>query len=305
MLFIRFFVSLLLVVTALGYDMEGQRNSSALIQKLRANILSTYGCSATISGNTYSISSLTSTTDFVATDATHPYTYYLNPCGTVNSANSGTCSTGQATFCQTGAQPSWINLGTSSLPGAQSPTWQLIPNGVSVIYQNGDRCTANPALTRIGKVNFICAPGTGRGVVDGQVIENPTCTYTITVSTNAGCPSSGPCFPSPCLNGGSCLPIGSSWSCVCPPSSYGTQCENLESNDENQLTVIAVAISLGVCVLAAVIVAVYCWRKRLNEGANNLYQQQHLQQQQRQQQQLFQQQQQQQHFLPYQPVSDN
>jgi len=285
-----------------------QRDNSSVLQHFKDNILATYGCSATISGQTYSIASLASTTqDF--TSAVGGYTYYLNPCGIVNGANYGTCSSGEATFCQTGGVPRYVNLGTNSLAGAALPSWLLIANGVQVVYENGDLCTAS-TVTRIGKINFICVEGTGRGVVVGSVIESPVCTYTMTINTPAVCPQSSPgtcsisclnggscvsslcicppyysgstcetytppspsipCSTLPCVNGGSCVPSGMTYSCTCPALYSGYRCEIKE--DHYTAIITAVSVSLGVVIIGLSIAVFYlCYR--LRKPATQTYQQ--------------------------------
>jgi len=188
----------------------------------------TYGCSATLLGKFYDISSLNSTIDYTAPDSNSPpaYTYHFNPCGIVNGA-LGKCLAGKGTFCQvTEANPQIsANLGTCSTDGATPPVWTLINNdpnaGVIITYNNGD---SGCNTLRTGIIILYCGKGTGRGAVNGSVTENPLCVYTMSIISQAGCPFDA-CVSNPCMNGGTCAANGATFNCQCPPGYAGNSCE--------------------------------------------------------------------------------
>jgi hypothetical protein len=157
------------------------------------NLRTSVGCSATLAGTYFDISSLYSNTiDYTTGDSQgRTYTYHVNPCGIVNNP-TGKCATGEATFCQVGTGTSISNLGTCTLPDAPPPTWSLYngdPNqGVVVTFANGDGGCGG---TKTGVVIYLCDRShPGRGVVNGTVVESPSCTYTMTINTASVCPGS-------------------------------------------------------------------------------------------------------------------
>jgi len=202
--------SLVLVSVVSEQTEEGSR----ILEQSVQNLKQTFGCSSSLGGINFDISSLTSTTDFSAQDVnykTNAYMYYLNPCGVANSAVR-TCITGLATFCQvTGGGTGSANLGTCSIPAGGSqpadPVWSLInPSnpavGVKVTYENGDTCGAGNPPKKMGVVNFYCDPNAGRGAANGTVAEYPTCVFTMNIITSHVCPGGGGGGGSKGLSGG-------------------------------------------------------------------------------------------------------
>jgi len=188
----------LVLVSVVSQDLQTEE-SARLLQTSVDNLKVTFGCSASLGGFNFDMSSLTSTTDFSAKDTAYDankYMYYFNPCGVANS-NALKCITGSATFCQiTGANTGAANLGTCTTPpgGTQpaSPVWELINPlipavGLRVTYANGDSCGAGTPPTKIGVINFYCDPTAGRGFVNGTVAEHPTCSYTMNIVTSYAC----------------------------------------------------------------------------------------------------------------------
>jgi len=201
----------LVLVSVVSQESE---EAARILEQSVNNLKETFGCSSTLGGVNYDISSLTSTTDFAAQDvnwASNKYMYYLNPCGVAN-GNALKCIQGLATFCQVqGAGTGAANLGTCTTPpgGPQpaAPTWELInPSkpavGVRVIYANGDPCGSGNPPKKTGIINFYCDPSVGRGVVNGTVAESPTCTYSMNVITSHVCPGGAGGGGSKGLSGG-------------------------------------------------------------------------------------------------------
>jgi len=165
------------------------------------NLKAVFGCTAP--SFSFDLSTLTSTADFSASAPDGAYTYYLNPCGVANTNPVGSkCAAASSTFCQKSSTGAGANLGTCTV-GTGSPvvpTWTAIPNGVQVTYKNGDGCSSTGGL-KTGVINFLCVPGLGRGIANGTVAENPTCTYTMNILTSFVCQGSGG-EPSKGLSGG-------------------------------------------------------------------------------------------------------
>jgi len=179
---------------------QESEEAARILEESVNNLKESFGCSATLGGTTFDISSLTSTTDFAGQDvnwAANKYMYYLNPCG-VASGNVLKCVQGLATFCQVqGAGTGAANLGTCTTPpgGTQpaSPIWELINPakpavGVRVSYANGDTCGSGVPPKKTGVINFYCDPSAGRGVVNGTVAESPSCVFTMNIITSHVCP---------------------------------------------------------------------------------------------------------------------
>uniref|UniRef100_A0A914XDL5 Uncharacterized protein n=1 Tax=Plectus sambesii TaxID=2011161 RepID=A0A914XDL5_9BILA len=72
---------------------------------------------------------------------------------------------------------------------------------------------------------FLCEMYAG-----GSTSFTPTTTPSTTAPPPTTTPSTttfyNPCMSGPCQNGGTCLPVGSSYTCQCPPHYTGTNCQN-------------------------------------------------------------------------------
>jgi len=211
--------------------------------------ISSQGCTYTEpGGKQFDLSGLNKPTGWY-TNATSQYTYELNVCGVVQSSG---CSTANGLLCQYNtAGGSFVsmlagwNVVTSGSGNPAKPygEWGLIDTsnpdaGVFLNFSNGASCYMNAKNNdRVVLMKFFCQSGGGKPDTF-NLVEFPTCTFTVTYYSDAGCPlsSSG----SGGISGGSvflimvaiALPLYILIGCIYKSKAQGTagmeSCPNIE-----------------------------------------------------------------------------
>ena len=155
------------------------------------------------------------------------YSYVVRVCGTTSA--SSPCAEG-ASVCQLSefenGTATGVNFTLAVWEPAVSPVvWQYLDHGImSAILQDGEGCSFEEPADRLTNITFVCNSSATIPVIVNAV-EQPLCTYTITVQTDAVCGPAFASFPpySSSSSSSSATPFGSSSSSSSAPfSGFGS-----------------------------------------------------------------------------------
>jgi len=165
--------------------------SALLNTTLTFNFTGIEDTNSTCGGLGYDFSNI-SMTDLTFWNQSSGYVYFLHLCGAVTQpyCAASLAQVGYRTMiCQADADGSGAPTNSTFALAAYNPNalyWQYLSNGVRATVQDGMLCSEGAKQPRVSILNFLCDPAAVNAHITGAV-EQPSCTYTFTVSTNIAC----------------------------------------------------------------------------------------------------------------------